>query len=260
MEVAVLSSVEPEPEPEPSQQVLLLGACTTTSSGGAGEGSAAGAVGRVGTDAAAAAADSPMSVLREELNKVTISHEHVAELLPALGGFLSANNPLLAAVDAVQSIAHAPAQPKSGLIHWLGEMASEAPPEDTSSIEPELTESSGDGSTAGWLSGLGWGGGQEAEASGEAELLEELQEAEQLLPRRPVPPQHHDPDDDIGGLEHPQHSPAQQPRDPEQSTGAVEAQSVSSSSSCDTSRKSEKAAAGGSAAGDVGERSHLAGQ
>ena len=229
------SPVEPEPEPQPelnlSQEETLGG--TTSSCANKGNATSAAAVTAAG---AAAAADSPMSVLREELNKVTISHEHVAELLPAIGGFLSANNPLLAAVDAVQSIAHAPAQPKSGLIHWLGEIASEAPPGGTASPEQERVGSSGKGHTAGWLSGLGWGGMEEADESGaEEELLADLQGAEESIPRRPEPPQHHDPDDDIGGLEHLQSA---------------------SSSSCDRTNNSEQAAIGESAAGDAGVEGH----
>ncbi len=225
------SPAELEPEPElMSSQEEVRGGGTTSSCTDKGNATPVAA-------AAAAAADSPMSVLRNELNKVTISHEHVAELLPAIGGFLSANNPLLAAVDAVQSIAHAPAQPKSGLIHWLGEMASEAPTGSTApSRERERAESSGKGNTAGWFSGFGWGGVQEAEAIGaEEELLADLQAAAESIPRRPEPPQHHDSDDDVGGLEHLQSA---------------------SSSSYDRPSNSEEAATGESAAGDVAVEAH----
>ena len=196
--------------------------------------------------------------------------------MPALGGFLSANNPLLALADAVQSVARAPAEPKSGvflcislspsppppppppspsvaafgrvsgLVHWLGLMASEAPAADTSNRERAPFESSGESNTAtswlsgigwgpqdaegdaerdteeaergktGWLSGIGWGvqdaeseePEREAEREAERELERELERERERIPRRPVPPAHHDPDDDIGGLEH--HKPPPQ--------------------------------------------------
>ena len=134
--------------------------------------------------------DSPVSTLRQELNKVQINHEDVAELLPSLGGFLTANNPLLAAVEAVQNIAEAPAEPSHGLIHWLGEMASEAPAKAGAGEAGEGEGGEGaEGGGGGWFAGLGWAGrGQQP------------QEEPQSGRAAPVNDGH----DEIGGLEHQQ--------------------------------------------------------
>ena len=155
--------------------------------------------------AAAAVADSPVTALRHELNKVAITHEQVAEFLPALGGFLSANNPLIAAAETMGSIVEAPAEGKAGgLIHWLGEMASQ----EAGDIKEDST---------GWLpsglSGWGFGGGAAAAAETEPEEttsmsaedeahIEKLKRENIGALARAGTAGTHDPDDDIGGLEH----------------------------------------------------------
>lgn len=192
-------SIEPEPEPEPKT--------------------------------AATVAESPVRLLREELNKVEINHEHMAQLLPALGGFLSANNPLLAAVDAVQS--------SSGLVHWLGEMASE--PQARDGAEP-----GGEGTKGGsWLSGLGWGD--------QPEEVEDEQPDTSEFPRRPQPPQHHDPDDDIGGLEYQQQAEAPNESAAAASAVGVHLQSAASSDCGMPSGAASSLAAGTEVGAVVGE-------